>query len=328
MGVEVMVKKVSVIIPTFNSENIIRKLIRDLELQTYKNIEVIFVDDQSTDHTLEILESHTNFIVKSIQHAGQSVARNYGMNIATGDYIMFIDSDDRVHPKYIERLVSVINQEDADIVECRYIVGYKEDDYKKLKDSENFGKILKDNVFELLSSSLGSNVNSVPVWNKIYKKELIYDVRFLTGNNQSEDLWFNIKVFAKANKVVRISDELYFYFQHPNSALHKRVSHKDMEILETHKLIVSFVRDIYGDSKELELANIKFIRTYYSLLLRCLRNKTNIDFSENDFDILKKGVVVNFKLLVHSPMKLSRKLALLSLFFLLKVNMISISTIR
>lgn len=327
-----MVTKVSIVIPTYNSESIIEELIQDLDRQKYQNIEVIFVDDQSTDNTLAVLqnllESHPKFIVRSINHAGQSAARNYGIDIATGDYVMFIDSDDRIHPKYVDRLVSVVNQKNADVAECRYIVGYKENDYKKLQDSENIGEILNDNVVELLHSTLVSNINSAPVWNKIYKKELLDGVRFLTGNNQSEDLWFNIKIFAKAHKVVRISDELYLYFQHPNSALHKRVSHKDMEILETHKLIVSFVRDIYGESRELELANIKFIRTYYSLLLRCLRNKTKFDFSENDFEILRKGVVLNFKVLVRSPMKLSRKLALLMLVFLLRLKMISISTIR
>lgn len=326
-----MVKKVSIIIPIFNSVSNLRNLIQDLEKQTYQNVEVIFVDDQSTDDTLRVLEGLTKdspqFLVRSIEHAGQSAARNYGIDLSKGDYVIFIDSDDRIHSNYVERLVSVLELEDADIVECRYILGHKSKDYLKLKTSSAAGKILENNVLDLLYSTLISNVNSAPVWNKIYRKKLLVDERFLKGNSQSEDLWFNIKTFSKANRIVRISDELYFYFQNPDSTLHKRVAHKDMEILRTHDLIVSFIKEIYGNSRELELSKVKLARTFYSLILRCLRNKTQLDFSKQDFQILKHGVIINFRVLLSSPMKWNRKVILVILVFMLKLNIINFKSL-
>ena len=121
-------KKVSVIIPTYNAENTILKCINSIVKQTYKKIEIIIIDDGSTDSTLnklnDLAKNDDRIIIKKQRNSGVSVARNNGINIASGDYILFVDSDDWLEKTMIEKMIITAQKENTDIVRCNFYDEY------------------------------------------------------------------------------------------------------------------------------------------------------------------------------------------------------------
>ncbi len=200
--------KISIIVPVYNVENYIEQCIKSILEQTYNNIEVILVNDGSTDRSGEICE-HWAAKDKRITYIKQdnngiSSARNRGLDICSGEHILFVDSDDHIHPRMCERLLEIQKDTNADIVLCEaYIetetglVQDKHEAYKNMNTQEFIHGILMDEV-----------VNSV--WRKLYKKELWSEVRFPEGI-YFEDLYIHPQIFLKAKKIVYTPEPLYFY---------------------------------------------------------------------------------------------------------------------
>lgn len=200
-------KKVSIIVPIYNAEEYIRRCIDSLINQTYKNIEIILLNDGSTDSTDKIIKSYKdkriNYIKK--ENTGIGNTRNLGILKSTGDYIMFIDSDDYMESNAVEVLVNKALEEDYDLVVCNY---YLDTPSKKLKIS--FRSAI-DNSNIKNNPDVLTDINYAP-WNKIYHKRL-----FLNDNNRFiegikyEDAPFVIECICASKKIGFTSEYLFHY---------------------------------------------------------------------------------------------------------------------
>jgi glycosyltransferase involved in cell wall biosynthesis len=203
--------KISIIVPAYNSEKTLKRCIDSIINQTYSNIEIIIVNDGSTDNTKEICDQYAqnDLRIKVIHknNGGVSSARNEGIKNASGEFIQFIDSDDYIDVNMCERLVKVIKEHNSDLVVC----GYK----TILGDSISFEPCINKRVDEIadlsgyFSELYKKHLFNSP-WNKLYKREKInfyYDENLSLG----EDLLFNLEYLKRSKKISFIEDCLYNY---------------------------------------------------------------------------------------------------------------------
>lgn len=223
-------EKVSIIVPTYNAQLYIEKCIGSILEQSYYNIEIIIIDDGSNDKTGELCDNMARqdkrIIVKHIENAGVSNARNYGLSIATGRYIQFVDSDDIIDGNMTEKLVRRIQCDASDIVICGYNQ-YICDQLTKVDELEG-----KYNFIEFLGKMrrwMTKPIIGAP-WNKLYKKEIIdkYSLSFDTTTSYAEDYLFNIEYMGYVQTVSVIKDRLYSYFIESKNSLHN-VNLSDIE---------------------------------------------------------------------------------------------------
>ena len=204
--------KVSVIIPVYNVEKYLRECLDSVVNQTIKDIEIICVNDGSTDGSLDILNEYCSnddrFVIINQENQGLSVARNNGLNSASGDYVAFIDSDDYLLSNdYFEKLYSACEKYNADIAVASIIRGNeKKSKYIYKIDKEEVAIDYKDKL--LLCDVPDSNY----VWNKLYKREslLATGIIFPPGTLY-EDLYYTHKVLYYMDKVVTVCGVDYFY---------------------------------------------------------------------------------------------------------------------
>lgn len=261
---------ISIIVPVYNTENYLEKCLYSLVNQTYKNIEIIIIDDGSPDNSMNIIQkfvlADNRVKVISQKNQGLSGARNNGMNNTNGDYIMFIDSDDWIEIDTCEKAINASEKYNADVVFWSYIKEFS----NSQKDNYLFDKTeiiwSEKNINQLSRRMVGlvgdelanpqSIDNLVTAWGKLYKKSVIGDVRFTdTKIIGTEDALFNIEVFLGINSAVYIPDLLSHY-------------RKDNESSLTHnykKKLVSRWREMYSRIKFL-LDRNDMSREYYDAL--------------------------------------------------------------
>lgn len=197
-------KKISIIVPIYNEEENLRKCIESLINQTYKELEIILINDGSTDKSKEIIESFKDKRIVAIhkKNTGISDTRNIGIGKSTGDYIMFVDSDDYLELNCIERLIETAEKENSEIVMFNY---YLETPSKRIEIK--LPKIEARNLKE--DKDLLTKIHLGPC-TKIFKSELIKDNLFPL-NLKYEDVPFVVEAVIKAGKISFIPDYLYHY---------------------------------------------------------------------------------------------------------------------
>lgn len=212
-----MEELISIIIPVFKVEKYIRRCVDSIIKQSYKNIEIILVNDGSPDKCGEICDQYANedkrVKVLHKKNGGLSEARNSGIEVATGKYVTFIDSDDWIHESYLNTLYSLIINHNGDISVCNLIevINYHKD---KMIENE------KVNVYsnlEAIEQLTGSNYSQMVVaCGKLYRKSLFDNINFPV-NKIHEDEYTTYKLFYAAYKIVVTNSELYYYFQREGS---------------------------------------------------------------------------------------------------------------
>lgn len=215
-------KKVSIIIPVYNAEKYIDDCLKSLICQTYKNIEIVLVDDGSKDNSYNICLQYSKEydFIKTYhkKNGGPSSARNFGINKSTGEYICFVDSDDTVSKDYVEKLL----QNEADLIICGFVELYgKTKRIKKICD--DIQKYNNEEIYiKLLESSESDKFNSP--WGKLYKKDIIdsNDVVFDESLKMGEDLIFNINYLKYCKSFIIIPDCLYYYNKNVGGSLTKK----------------------------------------------------------------------------------------------------------
>ncbi len=212
--------KISVIIPVYNTEKYLPRCLNSVLQNTYQNLEVICINDGSTDNSANILEQYaiedSRVIVISKVNEGVSVARNIGLGVATGDFIAFIDSDDWIHPQYFELLLCVQRKSNADCVVCNVEITESETPYA----TYNNGNI--SIAAASTSAALTNKLTRTNICGRIYKKSLIGHIQFHKSLRIAEDTVFNLNVLCQRDDIVIIfiGEKLYFYFQRQDSAVH------------------------------------------------------------------------------------------------------------
>lgn len=220
-----MQKTVSVIVPVYNRSNILPECLKNLISQTLSNMEIILVNDASTDNTLSVIKQYESQypehirVIDSLQNLGPGGARNLGIEAATGEFIGFVDSDDIADPSMYEKLYQTAIASGYDIIDCGYY--WQEKDLAILHTPDHCTGILDDTKRKELIVSGGY------VFSKIYRKKLFKDSHLRFRHNVIlEDADFMTYLYATADSIGNLKEILYFYRNEPHSA---------SKILDTHK---------------------------------------------------------------------------------------------
>lgn len=232
---------ISVIVPVYKAEAYLDKCVSSIVGQTYKNLEIILVDDGSPDNCpimCDVWAKRDNRIkVIHVKNGGAGKARNIGVAACKGEYIAFVDSDDFVSPLIYEKMIHALFDSKVDIVECNYDITesdeviFKETDRYKVFTPE---EAMRGNVRDLFFKQI--------IWNKIYRKNVIEGILFPEGKLIDDEFW-TYKVIGNAKKLIRIDDCLYAYRQQKNSIMHTSFSMARLQGLEAKVTRLEYISE-------------------------------------------------------------------------------------
>ncbi len=237
--------KVSIIVPVYNVETYLEKCVESLICQTHKNIEIILVDDGSTDNCPFLCDvfskKDSRITVVHKENGGLSSARNEGIKIATGDYIAFVDSDDYVKENYIKLLLNACLENNCTISACGYYEYYSESNYKTICGEKACVISSEDAIKDIFTMK---NEVCVVAWNKLYAKTLFteFGINYPEGKIH-EDVFTTYKLCALTDEVAYVNEPLYYYVQRQTSIMGQTFSRKRLQLLEAVESISSFVKE-------------------------------------------------------------------------------------
>ena len=215
-GKSVNLSFISVIVPVYNMQNFLSQCIESIINQTYENLEIILVDDGSTDGSSKICDEYAQkdkrVTVIHKENGGLSDARNFGLAVATGDYISFVDSDDYIHPQMYEILLYFAKKENSDMVTCAYE-----------RDDESIFQT-KIVISDIMSACFDGHRNfdqiidfaNVVAWCRLYKKTVFDGITFPVGKLHEDEYTIH-RILYKCKNVVCLREKLYFYRRNNNS---------------------------------------------------------------------------------------------------------------
>ena len=249
-------KTVTCIVPVYNIERYLARCVISLLSQTYQRIVLEFIDDGSVDQSSQICDesamSDPRIVVVHKPNGGVSSARNVGLLLATGDYIGFIDGDDTIKPEMYSTLVSLLEEHNADISICSF--------YNQSATTGKFDAYCKDDILCTLSQKeqleylLQNKLYSCSCWDRIYRRELVADVRFDEHIAHYEDLLFLYQVMKKSSKAVFTSRAFYYYYTNQGSAVNSAFSDKKMSMIDVCEYILEDAKinepDLYPIAKQ------------------------------------------------------------------------------
>lgn len=214
-----MNKKISVIVPVYNAEKYLRRALDSICNQTYKNLEIILVDDGSTDGSGSICDEYKEkderIVLVHQKNSGVSVTRNKALSLCTGEIIAFVDADDYIVPCFFEKMLQLKKEYNAEMAICNF-KRFSSDEIPDV--DENKGDIQVWNREEALKNVYGSKgyLVSGTLWNKLYDAKLFEDLYFPEGL-KNEDEFLLPKLIDRATNVVFTSDIMYYYYENKNS---------------------------------------------------------------------------------------------------------------
>ena len=237
--------KLSIVVAVYNLEKYLPKCLESLVNQTLQNIEILCVDDGSTDSAPKIIDEYARKYPEKVkayhkENGGEFTTRNFGLERASGEYVTFVDTDDYVELNWAEKLYKAAKENNADMAVCAFERIDLKTNKVVSKNMTNFGNSVKD---------INSNddfmlfINPAP-WNKIYKLEKVKDLRFLNFRGFN-DMIFLTSSYTKINRVAFVPDVLYHYYLRYDSQIHS-VNMKDVEnfkkyLLELKKLYIKLI---------------------------------------------------------------------------------------
>ena len=273
---------ISIIIPVYNTEQYLRRCINSILAQNYYNLEIILIDDGSSDNSGAICDEyagiHPNIVVYHKKNKGASLARKYGLDRANGEYICFVDSDDWISADYISMLYALIKQLNVNISACTI---------QRIKTGDNIG----NNTNTVYLSSLLKYEELMPrffkyeFWGfpgKLYKKSALSQITFPKAT-LSEDYLVMTPLFLKERQMAYTEAPLYFYEYHPNSLSHQKLSKRAFEEFENVKAVYELIKEQEPQYTDMALANVA--ETCIKLHLMVLHENDIIKYKHEYNDI-------------------------------------------
>ncbi len=240
--------KLSIVAAIYNLEQYLPRCLDALVNQTLEEIEILCIDDGSTDSAPQIVDEYEKKYPNKIkafhkENGGEFSSRNYGLERATGEYITFVDVDDYVELNWAEKLYMAAKKNDADLAVCAFERISLETNKITSKDMIGFGRCVKNVDY---NDDFVAFINPAP-WNKVYKREMIEDLRFLPFRGFNDTMLL-MEIITRAKKIAFEPDVLYHYYLRNDSQIHS-VNEQDVKNLKKYLLEV---KKFYKDSKKYE----------------------------------------------------------------------------
>lgn len=297
---------ISVIIPVYNGEKYIKKCLESVINQTYNNIEIIVVDDGSTDKTSEIIKKIANkdkriVHIKSMNH-GVSTARNLGIKKAKGEYLTFVDSDDTIQSNYVAYLYEIIKNNDCEIALTRYPNKIIEN-HEYAIDNKNDDAIVLNGI--LAAKEMLSYKIVISSWNKMYKRKMITDNKIFFNKELSygEGFDFVIRAFLVSKNIALSNKKIYNYrVDNPNSVMTHYKEKLVIGSLDSQQCIlknINNLNDIYDKSLLIKTWKYSNWHTYCDCLntiIGCNAKKSNINLYKKIKKYCRKNALCGIKL--------------------------------
>jgi len=240
-------KLLSVIVPVYNVEEYLEECLDSIKKQTYKNIEVILVNDGSTDKSQEICERYCQqdprFHLINQKNRGLSAARNRGIQESTAEFITFVDSDDVIKEDMLEQLMKPMTSENIDIVECWYTHNEQE---LELETKDNIGIVFRGDTKEALVSLCSDNIVRLNAVAKLFRRKLIIGFPFLEGLFY-EDVYGGMGILKQIRRMVKIDYIGYYYRVRQGSIMNREFNLKNLDLF----IICDKVEQLYEGDVEL-----------------------------------------------------------------------------
>lgn len=286
---------VSVVIPVYNMENYLDRCVNSVVGQSYKNLEIILVDDGSKDKSPAMCdawaEKDDRIVVIHKENAGLGMARNSGMEIARGDYIIFPDSDDYVHETLVEKCVKVATENDADVVvfSCFEVDESGNEKARRISSLQDVyeGECVQTVLLAgMFSYSMGIGVSA---WSKMYRCDLLRKngLEFVSERKIiSEDSYFMLQVFSKVSKAFVLKENLYYYCKRENSLSR---AFKDDRIEKNNEFLKQSLAYIEVNGLHNEVA-VHLKSRYHGLMLGAMVKLMQSDLSKSEKKRILKGL--------------------------------------
>ena len=287
---------VSVIVPVYNAEQYLEGCIKSLLFQTLSDIEIIIVNDGSTDLSSEICKKYllVDSRIKYIEQKNQgvSIARNQGKKVANGEFVIFVDADDEIAENMLEKLYNDAISNDADIAICS--IQRISDKSEVVEIDSTVSEITIYDKVDALKCYLVESKFEIGVWNKLFRKTLIDSIEFYSGKKMNEDKFFAFEAICSSKRVIFRNEGLYYYYERIGS-----VSKKDF--FETKWFDnIFFSEKIYKNVVEnypnLEpYARYQDIMTKYCLITKMTEMKAYREFSKEYHQLVAYIKAINIK---------------------------------
>lgn len=267
----------SVIVPVYNVEEYLERCIESIIASSYKNIEIILINDGSTDKSIHICEKlkakDERIKVFHKENEGVSSARNYGLENVKGEYITFVDSDDYIDKHMYTNLMNIMLKEDADIVYCDLV------QVKSERDNQVDNKLNGYNIYEkdeFIKDFL--LVREAPfLWNKVFKKNLFQGIKFPVGKIYEDEFVF-YKLLHASKTIIHAKYIGYYYFWRDSSIMNSTFSQQQFDLIEAVEEVIHYINEHYP--KYVKLAYYKYI--YVNMLLyNKIRNFSEYEDEKN-----------------------------------------------
>lgn len=250
-------KMISVIVPVYKVEAYLEICLKSIVEQTYENLEIILIDDGSPDQCPQICEAYAKrdkrICVIHQENQGLAVARNTGLQHITGEYVLFVDSDDFLDKEFCTRVISVIEKEKCDIVIGKVVTVDEQDNYIKSECEYTINKFEILDNFQAMKEIVSEKRVTGYSWGKLYKRELLADITYPKGKLY-EDRFTIYKYFAKAKKVCFCPDAIAYYRMRKDSITHSLNLGRYYDLLEAEKEVLQFCIKQYPELVEMEEA--------------------------------------------------------------------------
>lgn len=305
-------KLLSIIVPVYNVDKYLDMCVESLLNQTYRNIEIILVDDGSTDLSGKLCDkwAEKDKRIKVIHkvNGGLSSARNAGIKLSHGEYITFVDSDDWIANNIYDKALKAIHTFNCDIVDFK-VKFSKVRKESPIFTEEGLPTIVKGNmIIEDYLYRGQTDVCPFSVCRKIYKKRLFEGIIFPEGR-LNEDIVTNFKLLEKADTLVHLDVVGYYYYQgNVDSLTSGKLKRKDFDLLDASNELVQLSRRYRNYPGIIKLAEIKVARSYFSLLAKYVIGGRDQSISDNDIYFLQYNLRKHYSLLMNAPISFNRKL--------------------